>query len=80
MNENVRTTFHDDEPLAASIPLCCHDSASSQGSEPPRFPGRPTGLHSARCLLMRRKVRRSLDATTGGPLLGFGARLATEHV
>jgi len=29
---------------------------------------------------MRRKVRRSLDATTGGPLLGFGARLATEHV
>ena len=38
-----------------------------------------TRLHSARCLLMRRKVRR-LDATTGGPLLGFGARLATEHV
>jgi threonine/homoserine/homoserine lactone efflux protein len=39
-----------------------------------------TGLHSARRLLMRRKVRRSLDATTGAVLLGFGARLATEHV
>jgi threonine/homoserine/homoserine lactone efflux protein len=39
-----------------------------------------TGLHSARRLLMRRKVRRSLDATTGVVLLGFGARLATEHV
>ena len=39
-----------------------------------------TGLHSARRLLVRRKVRRSLDATTGAVLLGFGARLATEHV
>jgi threonine/homoserine/homoserine lactone efflux protein len=39
-----------------------------------------TGLHSARRLLMRRKVRRALDATTGAILLGFGARLATEHV
>jgi len=39
-----------------------------------------TGLHSARRLLMRRKVRRTLDATTGAVLLGFGARLATEHV
>jgi threonine/homoserine/homoserine lactone efflux protein len=39
-----------------------------------------TGLHSARRLLMRRKVRRSLDATTGAVLLGFGAKLATEHV
>ena len=38
-----------------------------------------TGLHSARRLLMRRKVRRALDATTGAVLLGFGARLATEH-
>jgi threonine/homoserine/homoserine lactone efflux protein len=38
------------------------------------------GLHSARRLLMRRKVRRSLDATTGAVLLGFGAKLATEHV
>ena len=39
-----------------------------------------TGLHSARRLLMRRKVRRALDTTTGVVLLGFGARLATEHV
>ena len=38
-----------------------------------------TGLHSARRLLMRRKVRRTLDATTGAVLLGFGAKLATEH-
>jgi hypothetical protein len=29
---------------------------------------------------MRRKVRRGLDATTGAVLLGFSARLATEHV
>jgi threonine/homoserine/homoserine lactone efflux protein len=39
-----------------------------------------TGLHSARRLLMRRRVRRTLDATTGAVLLGFGAKLATEHV
>ena len=39
-----------------------------------------TGLHGARRLLIRRKVRRALDATTGTVLLGFGARLATEHV
>jgi len=39
-----------------------------------------TGLHSARRLLTRRQVRRVLDATTGAVLLGFGARLATEHV
>ena len=39
-----------------------------------------TGLHTARRLLMRRQVRRTLDATTGAVLLGFGARLATEHV
>jgi threonine/homoserine/homoserine lactone efflux protein len=39
-----------------------------------------TGLHSARRVLMRRKVRRTLDATTGAVLLGFGAKLATEHV
>jgi threonine/homoserine/homoserine lactone efflux protein len=39
-----------------------------------------TGLHGARRLLMRRRVRRALDATTGTALLGFGARLATEHV
>ena len=29
---------------------------------------------------MSRKVRRGLDATTGAVLLGFGAKLATEHV
>jgi len=39
-----------------------------------------TGLHGARRLLMRRKVRRGLDATTGAVLLGFSARLATAHV
>ena len=39
-----------------------------------------TGLHAARRLLMRRRVRRVLDATTGAVLLGFGAKLATEHV
>ena len=39
-----------------------------------------TGLHSARRLLMRRRVRRTLDATTGAVLLGFGAKLATEHL
>src|SRR6185437_1845971 len=38
-----------------------------------------TGLHGARRLLMRRRVRRALDATTGAVLLGFGARLAAEH-
>lgn len=37
------------------------------------------GLHSARTLLSHRKVRRSLDAATGTVLLGFSARLATEH-
>ncbi len=29
---------------------------------------------------MRRKVRRGLEVTTGTVLLGFGAKLATEHV
>jgi threonine/homoserine/homoserine lactone efflux protein len=38
------------------------------------------GLYSARRLLMRRKVRRGLDVATGSVLLGFSARLATEHV
>ena len=38
-----------------------------------------TGLHSARRVLMRRQVRRALDATTGAVLLGFGARLAGEN-
>jgi threonine/homoserine/homoserine lactone efflux protein len=42
--------------------------------------GLVTGLHGARRLLMRRRVRRGLDATTGAVLLGFSARLATEHV
>jgi threonine/homoserine/homoserine lactone efflux protein len=37
------------------------------------------GIHGARGLLLRRKVRRSLDATTGAVLIGFSARLATEH-
>jgi len=36
-------------------------------------------LNRARRLLARRPVRRSLDATTGAVLLGFSARLATEH-
>ena len=39
-----------------------------------------TGLHGTRRLLMRRKVRRNLDATTGAVLLGFSAKLATAHV
>jgi len=39
-----------------------------------------TALHGARRLLMRRKVRRGLDATTGAVLLGFSAKLATAHV
>lgn len=39
-----------------------------------------TGLQSAKHLLMRRRVRRSLDATTGAVLLGFSAKLATERV
>jgi len=37
------------------------------------------GLTRARRLLGRRPVRRALDALTGVALLGFGARLATEH-
>jgi threonine/homoserine/homoserine lactone efflux protein len=39
-----------------------------------------TGLHGARRLLARRRVRRGLDATTGAVLLGFSAKLATAHV
>jgi len=39
-----------------------------------------TGLHGLRSVLLRRKVRRGLDATTGALLLGFSTRLATEHV
>ena len=38
------------------------------------------GLHGARRLLMRRRVRRALDVTTDTVLLGFSARLAAEHV
>jgi threonine/homoserine/homoserine lactone efflux protein len=38
------------------------------------------GLHGVRRLLVRRRVRRALDATTGAVLLGFSARLAAEHV
>jgi threonine/homoserine/homoserine lactone efflux protein len=40
---------------------------------------RNTVLHGARRLLARRKVRRTLDATTGALLLAFSARLATDH-
>ena len=36
-------------------------------------------LHRLRGFLLRRRVRRSLDAATGSVLLGFGARLAAEH-
>jgi threonine/homoserine/homoserine lactone efflux protein len=36
------------------------------------------GLHRARALLSRRRVRRTLDLATGAALLGFGVRLATE--
>jgi threonine/homoserine/homoserine lactone efflux protein len=39
-----------------------------------------TGLHGARRVLQRRKVRRGMDALTGTVLLGFSARLASEHV
>ncbi len=38
-----------------------------------------TGLHTVRDLLLRRGVRRCLDASTGCVLLGFSARLAAEH-
>jgi threonine/homoserine/homoserine lactone efflux protein len=39
-----------------------------------------TGLHGARKVLQRRRVRRALDLTTGSVLLGFSAKLVTEHV
>jgi threonine/homoserine/homoserine lactone efflux protein len=38
------------------------------------------GMHGLRGLLARRKVRRGLDVATGTVLLGFSARLATEHL
>jgi threonine/homoserine/homoserine lactone efflux protein len=37
-------------------------------------------MSMSRRLLLRRRVRRTLDATTGAVLLGFGAKLATEHL
>jgi threonine/homoserine/homoserine lactone efflux protein len=37
------------------------------------------GLHQARQLLARRRVRRTMDGVTGAVLLGFSARLAVEH-
>jgi threonine/homoserine/homoserine lactone efflux protein len=37
------------------------------------------GLYRARQLLVRRKVRRTMDSVTGAVLLGFSARLAAEH-
>lgn len=37
------------------------------------------GLHRLRGLLLRRGVRRGLDATTGAVLLAFSARLATDR-
>ena len=37
------------------------------------------GMHRARAVLDRRRVRRALDAVTGTVLLGFGVRLATER-
>jgi threonine/homoserine/homoserine lactone efflux protein len=38
-----------------------------------------TGLQRARTLLLRRRVRRTMDGVTGAVLLGFSARLAAEH-
>lgn len=37
------------------------------------------GLARLRDVLSRRTVRRAMDATTGAVLLGFSAKLATEH-
>lgn len=36
------------------------------------------GIHRARRVLSRRRVRRWMDGLTGAAMLGFGARLATE--
>lgn len=41
--------------------------------------GLTVGLHHLRGLLLRRRVRRGLDLTTGTALLGFSARLAAGH-
>jgi threonine/homoserine/homoserine lactone efflux protein len=38
-----------------------------------------TGMHRARRVLTRRRVRRGLDGITGCALLAFGARLALER-
>jgi threonine/homoserine/homoserine lactone efflux protein len=38
-----------------------------------------TFLHRARLVLSRRRVRRGLDTATGAALLGFSAKLATDH-
>ncbi|WP_323096415.1 LysE family translocator [Intrasporangium sp. YIM S08009] len=38
------------------------------------------GADRARRVLQRRRVRRAVDALTGTAMLGFGLRLATEHV
>jgi threonine/homoserine/homoserine lactone efflux protein len=37
------------------------------------------GIARARQLLARRRVRRALDVATGSALVGFSAKLATEH-
>lgn len=37
------------------------------------------GVSRLRGLLARGRVRRAMDATTGAVLVGFGAKLATEH-
>jgi threonine/homoserine/homoserine lactone efflux protein len=37
-----------------------------------------SGMHHARTVLMRRRVRRTLDAATGTALLGFAAALAAD--
>jgi len=36
------------------------------------------GMHYARSVLMRRRVRRALDGATGAAMLGFAAALAAE--
>ena len=42
--------------------------------------GVTTALDQMRRALARRRVRRAMDAVTGTALVGFGVRLATEHV
>jgi threonine/homoserine/homoserine lactone efflux protein len=39
-----------------------------------------TMLARFRVLLIRRRVRRAMDATIGAVLIGFSAKLATEHI